>query len=252
MMPSFVIDYASFLTILSTSCSDSVVFLPCFVAVSPKPKEHEAHVVAPGLSSVHPAVWAGGHCWKGESRVEVMEKTSPDHPSPTGTGLLMALSNLTRVGWGKRREKRSPQDGDNHFFTRLIFFQEDAMLFHEIPLLDDVLILVIVWCSILYSTLFLLNLFALPYVYILNGLHGPGNALSMSPATTQQLLTWTKQNKARDGGIWRRERRVVHGVSQEIIGQTWQLTNFQRHSFSEQSILHLNSSFSSMGLCILS
>lgn len=151
MMPSFVIDYASFLTILSTSCSDSVVFLPCFVAVSPKPKEHEALVVAPGLSSVHPAVWAGGHRWKGESRVEVMEKTSPDHPSPTGTGLLMALSNLTRVGWGKRREKRSPQDGDNHFFTRLIFSQEDAMLFHEIPLLDDVLILVIVWCNILYS-----------------------------------------------------------------------------------------------------
>jgi hypothetical protein len=74
-----------------------------------------------------------------------MEKTSPDHPSPTGTGLLMALSNVTWVSLGKRREKRSPQDGDNHFFLQgSFFFQEDAMLFHEIPLLDDVLILVIV------------------------------------------------------------------------------------------------------------
>ena len=74
-----------------------------------------------------------------------MEKTSPDHPSPTGTGLLMALSNVTWVSLGKKkREKVTAGRRQPFFFTRFIFFQEDAMLFHEIPLLDDVLILVIV------------------------------------------------------------------------------------------------------------
>lgn len=51
-----------------------------------------------------------------------MERTSPDYPSPTRTGLLMALSNLTRVCWGKiTKEKRSPRDGDNHFLRGRFF-----------------------------------------------------------------------------------------------------------------------------------
>lgn len=127
------------ISILSEERTNLCLFLSFFVSVSSKPKEPGAAVVAPGRSSPQPSVWQGVHRRRRWSGTEVRGSLPhiPFSSSLWGTGLLMALSNLTRVCfWGEeeRRLKVTAGRGQPTFIqSHVCFFsfQEDAMMLRD-------------------------------------------------------------------------------------------------------------------------
>lgn len=144
------------------------------VSVSPKPKEPGAAVVAPGRSSAQPPVRQGLRCcwsWSGpevRGGERVVFSSHLFSSSLWRTGLLTALSNQTRVcfcGRENKKETKSRRGTETtNFYTRFVclFISKKMPWCSEIPLQDNVHILVYVWCSSFVQYIVLVKFFALP------------------------------------------------------------------------------------------
>ena len=143
-------------------------------------------MVAPRRSSAQPSVWQGVHRWRRWSGTEV-RGVFASHPvffislrnwTPNGT-----VKSNTGLFWGGRRKETKSHrgTGTTNFYTRscVFFFLSKKMPWcSEIPLQDNVHILVYVWCSSFVQYIVLFQFFALPNMYpSLMTSPDPGNAL---------------------------------------------------------------------------
>jgi len=163
-------------------------------------------------------------CLTGGSLLEEVEQDGGERVSPSlgGTGLLMTLSNLTRVCfWGRKERRHKVTAGRRQptFIQGREFFLPKKMSWcSEIPLRENVHILVYVWCSSFVQYIVLVQFFALQHVSIFNDLHRPRKCLIQCLLPNEY---WAILRCPGDQTSW--------------------FTIFQRGNFSEQSISHLTS-----------
>lgn len=92
---------------------------------------------------------------------------------------------------------KSPRDGDNQLLYKVVcFFLLKKMPWcSEIPLQDNVHILVYVWCSSFVQYIVLVKFFALQHVSIFNDLHRPWECLIQCILPERVLSNYDRQDE---------------------------------------------------------